>query len=255
MSQPQVRFPQDRQRRMYDLVVEHRRLSTSELAGLLDISLPTIRRDLTVLEQAGLISRTHGGVMAQGAGDIAEPLFLEKLRLRQNLKRRIADKAAAMVEDGDVVILDSGTTALAIARLLAGRPVAVVALDLKVAEAAAVGATDVRIVGGRLRNGYFSITGEGVAAELAGLRADLFFLSADAIDEDGVSNTTVEEADVKRAALTAARRSVLVADHSKLGQRGPVPVCGLAAVEGFITDRTADGRIDPYRRLVAVTEV
>lgn len=252
----ETRFPLERHQQMIDLIVDLKRVGTTELASRMGISLPTVRRDLAVLEQAGLVSRTHGGVVARGVGEsINEPLFLEKLRTHQNLKARIGAAAAATVENNKVVILDSGTTSLAIARELAGRPVTVVAMDLKVAEAAASGVTEVHVLGGRIRNGYYSIVGSWMTDALKGIRADAFFMSADAIDETGVTNSTPDEAEAKRAAITQAVRTTLVADHSKLNLRSFIPVCPLDAVSLFITDRGAEPLLGPYRESFASIQV
>ncbi len=222
-------------------------LSTHELAEILGTSLPTVRRDLAVLEQAGLVSRTHGGVVAQRADRvIGEPMFLEKLRLRQNLKRRIGEAAAALVGNNQVVLIDSGTTCLAVARALAGRPVTVVATDLKVAEAAASGVTEVLMVGGRVRNGYYSLVGSWPRDTLQGIRADIMFMGADALDETGVTNSTLDEAEVKRMAISRSDRIVLLADHSKIGMRSFVPVCPLEDIHVLVTDRKAEPLLGPY---------
>lgn len=249
MEGPKFRFPHERHQQMIDLIMERKRVGTGELAAALGISLPTVRRDLVVLEQAGLVSRTHGGVAVRGGGGEhdAEPLFLEKVRVRQNLKLRIAEAAAAEVENRKVVLLDSGTTTLAIARALAGRPITVVTVDLKTAEAAATGATEVHVVGGKVRNGYYSVIGNWALNTLKSIRADMFFLGADAIDEDGVTTSTFEEAEVKRVAMEQARRTVLVADHGKIGNHSFSKVCPLDAVDLFITDRAAEPMIAHYR--------
>ena len=144
---------------MAQLIAERGQLTIGELAERFGISGPTARRDLSVLSRAGLAARTHGGALAPGSRSSQEPLFLEKLRRHDAAKARIGIAAASHVLDGDKVLLDSGTTALAAARALAGRRVHVVAMDLKVAEAAAVGETCVSLVGGELRNGYYSIVG------------------------------------------------------------------------------------------------
>lgn len=251
----QIRFPQERHRRMAALLAERGHLTIGELTAHFGVSGPTARRDLSVLSRAGLAARTHGGAMAPGRGTPDEPLFLEKLRLHDAAKARIGRAAAAEVPDGSTVLLDSGTTALATARALAGRDLRVVATDLKVAEAAAAGATRVMLVGGEVRNGYYSIVGAWARAILAGLTCDVLVLAADAIDRDGISNSTAEEAEVKQAAIACAGRTILVADHSKLGRRAPVPVCGLEAVDLFITDRRAASRLDPYRAVVAAIQV
>ncbi len=98
-----------------------------------------------------------------------------------------------MVPDGATVVLDSGTTALALARLLAGRPIRAVALDLPVAQALAQGRTEVLLPGGSVRNGFLSLVGSWAEELLARVRADLFFLGADAFDPEGVTNHTFEE--------------------------------------------------------------
>ncbi|WP_113152833.1 DeoR/GlpR family DNA-binding transcription regulator [Nitratireductor sp. OM-1] len=251
MTSTRHRFPQERQQQMIDVIVERKRVGTAELAKLLKISLPTVRRDLTVLEQAGIVARTHGGVVARGIGEgDTEPLFLEKVRHHQTLKQRIGQKAAASIEDGQVALLDSGTTALATAHALAGRRITVVTMDIKVAEAAAVGPTEVHIVGGRVRNGYFSLVGNWAKTALATIQADICFIAADAIDEGSVTTATFDEAETKRLAMSRAKRTVVITDHSKFGKRVFAEVCGLDAIDELITDRDAEDLIAPYRKLI-----
>jgi len=122
MSEARTRFPQERHRQMMDVIADAKRIGTSDLAGIMGVSLPTLRRDLITLEQAGLILRIHGGVVARGAGEgVAEPMFLEKLRISQSAKARIGEAAAAYVANNSTVILDSGTTALSVARVRVGQ--------------------------------------------------------------------------------------------------------------------------------------
>ncbi|WP_025029905.1 DeoR/GlpR family DNA-binding transcription regulator [Nitratireductor aquibiodomus] len=251
------RFPQKRQQQMIDVIIERKRVSNADLSAILDISLPTVRRDLAVLEQAGVVTRTHGGVVARGVGeDATEPLFLEKVRQNQNLKQRIGQAAAAKVLDGQVVLLDSGTTALATAHALAGRRVTIVAIDLKVAEAASVGATEVHIVGGRVRNGYFSLVGNWAKEALSSIRADICFLAADAVDHDGITTATFEEAETKQKAIQRAKRIVVITDHGKFGKRAFAQVCGLDAIDELITDRGGADLVASYRPLIpAITLV
>ena len=248
MSEARTRFPQERHRQMMDVIADAKRIGTSDLAGIMGVSLPTLRRDLITLEQAGLILRIHGGVVARGAGEgVAEPMFLEKLRISQSAKARIGEAAAAYVASNSTVILDSGTTALSVARALAGRAITLVTMDLKIAEAAAVGATEVHIIGGRVRNDYYSLIGAWATETLRHIRADCFFLSADCVDLEGVSTSTIEEAEVKRAAIAIAQKTILVADQRKLGCRSFAPVCGLQDLSGFITDSGFEGSLQPYR--------
>ncbi len=238
---------------MAELIAARGQMTIGELIEHFGVSGPTARRDLEVLSRAGLATRTHGGVMAPGQNGLAEPLFMEKLRVHQALKTRIGAAAALGVEDGQRLLLDSGTTTLALAQAIAGRDVSIVAMDLKVAEAAASGRTQVSVLGGEVRNGFYSIVGSSAREQLKALSFDIFFMAADAVDPDGISNSTPEEAEVKRSGVAGAKRTVLLADHSKLDRRAPTPVCGLDRIDLLVTDRKAASRLDPYRpRLRAV---
>ena len=240
---------------MAELIAERGHMTIAELTERFGVSGPTARRDLSVLSCAGLAARTHGGAMVPGRGSAYEPSFLEKLRLHNAAKARIGKAAATHVAEGETVLLDSGTTAMAAARALAGRDVHVVAMDLKVAEVAAVGNTRVSLLGGMVRNGYYSTIGPWALHALSTLSCDVFMLAADAIDLDGVSNSTAGEAEVKQAAVACALRTLLIADHSKLGRRAPVPVCGLDRVDVFITDRKAARRLAPYHAKLLAVEI
>lgn len=232
------RFPHERQQQMICVIQERKRVGTAELASLLDISLPTVRRDLTILEKAGLVARTHGGVVAKDVAGIApEPLLLEKLRQNQGAKRRIGVEAARRVHDGQIVLLDAGTTALAVAQALAGRRVTVVALDLKVAEAAATGRTDVLVVGGQVRNGYYSLTGAWARQTLTDVRADIFFLGADGVSGTSLSATTFDDAEIKRVAMDCCERTIAVVDHTKFAGRSVADICDLDTLHELISDR------------------
>lgn len=240
---------------MADLIAARGQMTIGELIDHFRVSGPTARRDLEVLARAGLATRIHGGVVAPGRGGSAEPLFMEKLRVHQGAKGRLGTAAARRVADGQTVLIDSGTTTLAAARALAGRPVRIVASDVKVAEIAATGETRVALLGGEVRNGYFSLVGAWALSALKDLRCDLFLMGADAIDADGISNSTAEEAEVKRAGMACAARTILLADHSKLDARAAEPVCDLAAVDLFLTDRKAAPRLGPYRSLFRAIEL
>ncbi len=166
----------------------------------------------------------------------AEPPYVQKIARNLRIKEAIARRAATLVPDGATVVLDSGTTALALARFLAGRPLRVVALDLPVAQAAAQGRTEVLVVGGLVRNGFYSVVGPWTEELLDYVRADLFFMGADAFDLEGVTNHTFEEAAVKRKAMAVSQRTVLLSDKSKWGKRAPAFVAPLSALERVITD-------------------
>ncbi len=165
-----------------------------------------------------------------------EPPYALKLGRNREAKEAIARRASALVPDGATVILDSGTTTLALARLLAGRPLRVVALDVPVAQTLAQGETEVLLVGGRVRNGFYSLVGSWAEELLERVRADLFFIGADAFDTEGVTNHTFEEAAVKRKAMAVSHKTILLADGSKWGKRASAFVTFLAALDRVVTD-------------------
>ncbi len=240
MTIAETNFPIERQRQMLSIVQARKSVSANELANMLYASLPTIRRDLAVLERAGLLVRSHGGASVGDGAEGAEPLFLKKIRLQHSEKQRIAAEAANCVADREIVLIDSGTTALALAHRLADRVITIVTMDIKVAEAASVGKAEVLLLGGRVRNRLYSVVGSWTKAALNDIQADVFFLTADAVDEAGVTNANVDEAEIKAAAISRAERTILIADHTKIGRRSFVPVCPLSALDMLISDRGAE---------------
>lgn len=229
-------LPIERRQRVLQLLESRGGLRTVELQQALGVSLATVRRDLDVLADQGRIERTHGGALPQTYGTAHEPPFAVKAAMMCDEKGRIAEAASRMIPSGSTVVLDSGSTTLSLARQIAGKHVTVIALDLPGAQAAASGQTEVLLVGGRVRNGLFSLVGPWAEDTLAGLRGDIFFLAADAVDLDEVTNSTVDEAALKRLAIRAAREVVLVADHSKFGRKALAHVCRLEEVSAIVTD-------------------
>lgn len=215
-------------------------IRTNELAEELGVSAATVRRDLEELAARGSVDRTHGGAVILRSGPGKEVPYAEKTLHMRAEKERIAQRALDFVPDGATVILDSGTTVVELARRLAGRPVTAIALDLPSATAlSAEDGVEVWTPGGRVRNGLFSLVGPWVEQTLRGLAIDVFFMGADAIDAQGVSNSTVEEAEVKRLAIGAARQTVLLADSTKFGRRSFARVCAFANIHTLITDEAS----------------
>ncbi len=230
-------LPVERRQRILQLLEARGGLRTSELQQAIGASIATIRRDLNDLAAASLVERTHGGALPRALGTAHEPPFSVKSALMREEKERIAIGAARLVPPGSTIILDSGSTTLALARHLAGKRITVIALDLPGAQAAASGATEVLQIGGRVRNGLYSLVGPWAEDTLRGLHADVFFLGADAVDDDEVTNSTVDEAAVKRLAIRSAREVILLADHSKFGRRALAQVCRLDELSAIVTDQ------------------
>ncbi|GIW35212.1 DeoR/GlpR family DNA-binding transcription regulator [Meiothermus sp.] len=222
----------ERQQALLALLKQNGAFRTKDLARELGASEATIRRDLRVLSERGELHREHGGAVVLEQ----EPPYSIKIGKNQAVKEAIARKALQYVEEGMTLILDSGTTTLALARLLAGLRVRVFALDLVVAQTLAQGHTEVWLPGGLVRNGFYSLTSQWVLESLAQIKADLFFLGADAFDLFEVTNHTLEEAFVKKKALAVADRTVLLADGSKFGHKAVARVTPLSALFRMVTD-------------------
>lgn len=226
-----------RQQRILRMLEASGGLRTVQLARALGVSVATVRRDLDLLARRGLIERTHGGALPVRMGTGREPPYALKSERMLPEKERIAARAAELVPEGATVIVDSGTTALSVARRLVGRRLTVVCLDLPTATAISEQeGPEVWVPGGRVRNGLFSLVGPWAERELEHIHADVFFLGADAVDLDGVTNSTVEEAEIKRLAMKAARQTVLVADHTKFGRKAMALVCRLEELAAVVTD-------------------
>lgn len=244
-------LPEQRRRRIIDLLGSQEAADVSSLASAFGVSAATIRRDLQQLEESGLLQRTHGGAVASGSTAF-EPLHAVKAQERQAEKNAIAREAAALVEDGDVIVLDSGSTTLALARLLKRHHnLTVITADLKVAlELADAPGVETILVGGQVRPGLYSIVGPTAEQNLANFRANHAFLGADAIDlEAGISNATMLEVGVKRQVIKTAPNVVLLADHSKFERTSLVRVAELDAFDQIITDDgLASSIVDRYAK-------
>ncbi len=227
----------DRQQEMLQLLGEQGTLSIGDLATRYGVSEMTIRRDLNQLATQGLLVRTRGGAAASSSGSF-EPPFALRERTRTAAKADIAAAAAREVVEGQTVLLDGGTTGLAIADALAGRNLTVCALNVRIAERLASDSSmRVMVPGGTIRPGEFSLVGPEAHAMLSSFRFDVYLMTASGVSVDaGVTEWNADDAAVKRSALAASRRTILVADAGKFGAEAFVRVCPLSHVDMLVTD-------------------
>lgn len=219
----------------------------------LGVSEVTIRADLSELERRGSVARVHGGAMLPGA--IREP-SLESARERQaQAKRAIGERAAALIQSGDSVFLDVGSTALAVAQALVERrelhdvTVTTNGLSIALALEAAMPRLAVIVTGGSLRPLQHSLVNPYAAQLLESLRFDVAVIGCNGVDvEAGVTNVNLPETEVKRLAMRQAGRCVLIADGSKLGVAELGVVGPIQAFDRLVTAAAPDDRIE---RLVA----
>lgn len=239
-------LPEQRKRRLLELLSENGGANVGYLADLLDVSAATIRRDLQLLESQGHIKRTHGGAVLPHVSTAFEPLHHEKSEQQLEHKQAIARAAADSVSNGEVVVLDSGSTTLALAlELKRKRDLTVITSDLKIAlELCDTPGFNVIALGGRVRPSLYSVIGPSVEQALSHLNANHSFLGADAVSlKAGLTNATLEEAPVKRLMMNCGQRTVLLADHTKFGKTSLAKVADLTEFDEVISDGDLDPKI------------
>jgi DeoR/GlpR family transcriptional regulator of sugar metabolism len=240
----------ERRSLILDRLREHGRVLAADLTAELAVSPDTIRRDLRELDEAGRLRRVHGGALPRH-GDAAP--FASRARRAPEAKASIARRAAACVEDGQVVILDGGTTTLELAHALRGDlRASVITTSPPVALALADRpGLSVTVVGGTLRPHALVTVGAAAVETLRVIRADIVFLGVCGLHpEIGVTTEDLEERHVKAAMIDGAAEVVALADHDKLGTAMPMVVAPLSAVTRLVTDAEAEpGALAPYRAL------
>jgi DeoR/GlpR family transcriptional regulator of sugar metabolism len=203
-----------------------------ELAQSFGVSEMTVRRDLRELARSGRLERVRGGAV------VAEPPFEQTVVERYDAKDRIGAAAAALVRDGETVMIDIGTTTLQAAHHLRGSRITVVTTSLAVyEELVADPGIELLLPGGVVRRNYRSLVGVLAEDSLRQLKADVLFLGTSAVDERlAVWDSTMVEVPIKRAMIAAAGRVVLLADAAKFSMEGSVRVCEAGAIDQIVTD-------------------
>lgn len=230
--------------------------SVRELAASLKVSESTIRRDLKLLDRDGELVRSYGGAalsprspLVRGAAP--EESFGVTAGHERAGKAAMAVKAAELVPDDSVVLLDIGTSTAMIARQLRGRPVTVITSNVAVLDELR-GDEAVRLVvlGGVLRRNYLSLVGSLTESALRQVSADIAFLSCTGVRPGGqVLDDMAVEAPIKQAMLGVADRRVLVAAGRKFPGTGSLRLCALSDIDTLITTSGADAAtVDAYRQ-------
>jgi DeoR/GlpR family transcriptional regulator of sugar metabolism len=218
--------------------------SIAALAGLYGISEMTIRRDLDYLEAEGLARRARGGAIYLHSRAYEPPIH-QRAALQAEAKCRIGAAAAAMVQEGETVILDIGTTTAAMAKALRDDlAVTVVTSSLLIAnELATKPGLRTIVTGGTVRPGELSLIGPRAQNAFAEYHCDAVYLGIAAVALEGLTEYNEDDAYVKRAAIASARRVVVLADATKLGRVTFAAVAPLAVADVLITDASPDHEV------------
>jgi DeoR/GlpR family transcriptional regulator of sugar metabolism len=229
------RFTAERQRRIETMLHQHGRVEVLELARLLQVSEHTVRRDLLALQSQGVLQRTHGGAVTLNTSRLG---LAARADVLPDAKASVGRAAAALVEPGQTIVLDAGSTPIAMARALTVRPLTVITSSLDIA---AIFADDPRVqialTGGTWQPANRALWGPAAVAMLQQCRADWAVPGACAIDARlGVSAPDEADAALKRAMIACARRTLILGDHSKLASVAAFHVADWPQVDTLLID-------------------
>lgn len=235
-------FAEERQQRIVERARAERRVDVSALAADFDVTTETIRRDLTALERQGVLRKVHGGAIpVERLG--FEPALAARDAVMTAEKERIAKAALAELPAEGAALLDAGTTTARLAEIWpSDRELTVVTNALPIASTlASRPKTTVLMAGGKVRGRTMAAVDDWALRALADTYVDVAFVGTNGISADrGLTTPDTGEAAVKRAMIAAARRVVVLADHTKVGADCLARFGSLADVDVFITDSGLD---------------
>jgi len=241
----------ERQSKILKIIRERGFVTNKELQEIFKVTPITIRRDIKELSKQNLIKQVHGGAVdiTESGMKTTEPFYKTKLYLNVRKKQAIGKLAAEFIDNGDTIMLDSGTTTMQIALQIKKKRfenLSVLTNDIKISnELCDVERIKVFVLGGELRKSLYSLSGPFTVNFLKDLKADKLFLAADAISKNnGISNANIEDVPIKQAMIENSAEVILVADSTKFGKDAFCRVCGWDKINRIITD---DSLKEEYR--------
>ncbi len=238
-------YSEERKKKILDFIQKHGKASVQELTEVFQVSESTVRRDLNDLEDAKLLKRAHGGALSLQNVNF-EPTVGEKMVTHIKEKHAIAKKAVELIEEGDTILLDAGTTTFELAKeLKTFSNLTVVTNDINISqELLHHPGIEIMVTGGMLRKETQAMVGPVAEQSLGMIRVDKLFLAINGLDlEAGLTTPNLIEAATKRKMITIAKQVILLADHSKLGKVYRAKVADIAEVNHVILDNALDEEI------------
>lgn len=211
----------------------------ADLCADMDVSSVTIRKDLKLLEDKGLLFRTHGGATLHNPYTVDRSVN-EKEKIQSTEKMLIGTAAAKLLQPNDSILIASGTTVLALAKSIQPKgPLTVITSALNVSQEL-IQRPEIEVIqlGGLLRKSSSSVTGPYAESILADFSFSKLFLGVDGIDlEFGLTTTNVMEAHLNRQMIKVSQKTIVLADSTKFGRRGFGRICGFEDIDQIITDK------------------
>lgn len=225
----------ERRKKILDLLAKNKSMSVARLASLLFVSPPTVRRDLAALSEEGLVARTHGGAVLRDTSEKEIPLLFREDQ-NDHAKRVIAARARAYITDGSVIFLDASSTVSYLVPHLEGfRDLIVITNSPKTSLRLAECGVRSYSTGGLMLLHSVAYVGSEAERFVSGINADLFFFSSRGYTADGrITDSSAEEASLRRAMLARAKRSIYLADSTKRGCEYMYNICTFADVAAHL---------------------
>jgi len=238
-----LRIPEKRIIEVKDLIKKEKVVTVDRLTEAFDISPITARRDLERLDKEGFLTKVHGGAIYKDAIE-PEPVFSEQVKIHRKEKSGIAAEAAKKISDGDIVVLESGSTCLVMVEYLGSKK------DIKVSTAGIPLANElwnlsmsrkdvqVSVCGGQIRPDSSIFVGPHAIAFFKSINADIAFVSPVGVSIDkGISTATELDAELMKAIMGCAHKKILICDSTKFGKYSYINVAPLSDFTEIITDR------------------
>lgn len=234
---------EDRRKTILDILDEEGKVKVAELSRLFGISEVTIRNDLDMLEEGGLLERIHGGALSTYKSYYNMSLH-DRMEANQDEKKKIAIEAASMISDGDTVFLGSGTTPIYVAREIKDlKNLIIVTNSLSIAQEVGYSKYKRSIVmlGGNVNTEYQFVSGDDSIRQLKNYIADKLILSSDGVSaEFGVTTYHHLEAEINRMMIARAHKTIVVADYSKIGRSSFAHIEDIDRIDCLISNQNAN---------------
>ena len=227
----------ERREEILKILADREYVTVEEFSKVLGVSAVTIRTDLTSLEESGLLIRTHGGAMKSSMKGEAR-LISNTMIENEVEKKAIAEKAASLIEPGNTIIIDSGSTTIHLIEHLKGKNITVVTNNLLALEKLK-NEDDIKIIalGGSLRRESMGTVGPLAELAIKALNVDIYFMGAAAYVRSSISSSDSSEASLKRYMMESSDKVVFIADSSKFGKKAFSNICSWREVDTFVSDK------------------
>jgi DeoR family fructose operon transcriptional repressor len=232
-------FKEERITRILQILQSQQRVAVAELSERFRVSEDTIRRDLRDLKGRGLVRKTHGGALQ---GIASAPPYTERLARASGVKDAIGRRAAELVQEGETIIIDSGSTTLFLAQALSVNRVRVLTNSLEIAHVIAKRPQyELMVLGGKYDTIHQELVGPVTVEQVSRYRVDKLFMGMTAIDrKNGVTDVSEADAALKQAMISVAQQVIGLADHTKVGRVSFSVVAPASALDMLITDDLAE---------------